>query len=220
MQRIIIWLILPAMLLAYACSSKAPEGEKVEAGEAREVDAVANADTLMIDSAASYVNWVATEPAGGGHNGLIRLQKGMLYVADGELKGGNFVIDMSSIDVQDLEGGRKAKLEGHLRSDDFFDAEKYPTATFTITEVEAAEDSMATHLITGNLAMRDSVKSIQIPAKIDMGGSGLAAETPKFTIDRTQWGVVHRSSVVGTVAEKLINDQLGMKVTLKAGAGS
>ena len=213
-------LLFGVLLLAYACSPEAPEGDQVEAGEAQAVNTdVAGADTLMVDLASSKIGWVATEPGGGGHNGFIYLESGHLLVADGDLKGGSFVIDMNSIDVQDLQGDRKGRLEGHLKNEDFFQVSTYPTASFTITGVEpAVDDTMATHMITGNLTMKDSVKSIQIPATIEMGTGTISAMTPPFTIDRTQWGVVHRSSAVGTLAEKLIHDEVGMKIELKAGS--
>ncbi|MEM9984831.1 MAG: YceI family protein [Bacteroidota bacterium] len=212
-----LFLSVIVSMFLFACT-EAPEGQQVEAKEAEEIEQPTSAaDTLMVDTEGSSVAWVATEPGEEGHNGLIYLQGGQLYLTDGAITGGEFVIDMKSIDVKDLQGKGKTKLEGHLQGDDFFQAETYPTATFTIARVEeSTEDSTVSHLITGNLAMMDSVKSIQIPANVSIAESSLSAETPQFTIDRTQWGVQYRSGLIGTIADKIIDDQIGLKIDLKA----
>ncbi len=44
---------------------------------------------------------------------------------DGLIIGGTFIVNMKSLNVQDLTGEWKEKLEGHLRSDDFFSVEKF-----------------------------------------------------------------------------------------------
>ena len=206
-----------ATVFLFACT-EAPEGQQVEAKDAEEITQPTSAtDTLSVDTEASSVAWVATEPGEEGHNGLVYLEGGQLYLSNGEITGGEFVIDMTSFDVKDLQGKGKAKLEGHLQGDDFFQAETYPTATFTIARVEASmEDSTVSHLITGNLTMLDSTKSIQIPANVSIGEGSLSAESPQFTIDRTQWGVKYRSGLIGTIADKIIDDQVGLKIDLKA----
>jgi polyisoprenoid-binding protein YceI len=73
-----------------------------------------------------------------------------------------------------------------------------------------------THNISGNLTLRDSTKQVTLPAKVMLDGSRLVATTPPFTIDRTQWGVVYRSGLVGTLKDKLINDQIGLAIQLEA----
>ncbi len=212
-----LFLSLVATVFLFACT-EAPEGQQVEAKDAEEITQPTSAtDTLSVDTEASSVAWVATEPGEEGHNGLVYLEGGQLYLSNGEITGGEFVIDMTSFDVKDLQGKGKAKLEGHLQGDDFFQAETYPTATFTIARVEASmEDSTVSHLITGNLTMLDSTKSIQIPANVSIGEGSLSAESPQFTIDRTQWGVKYRSGLIGTIADKIIDDQVGLKIDLKA----
>ena len=72
--------------------------------------------------------------------GTIQLKSGELLFEDDALTGGNFVVDMTSIQVTSLEGKRKASLEKHLRSDDFFDIEEFPTAEMVIVGVESTTD--------------------------------------------------------------------------------
>lgn len=211
--------LLSALLgLVMACG-QAPEGEKVEAGDAVATDANASAQsvTLNVDPNNSVVNWTGAKIVGKQHNGTIKLQSGKIMVEGDQITGGEFVIDMNSITDLDLEGDGKARLEGHLKSDDFFDVANYPTATFTIARVEPVSDNPnVTHRITGNLTMRDNTKSITIPAKVSMDESGLKAVTPEFTIDRTQWNVMYGAGVLGVAQDEIIRDELGLQVNLTA----
>ena len=68
----------------------------------------------------------------GSHVGIITIKSGHLNFDKDILTGGSFEIDMSTITVTDLEGEYKGKLEGHLKSDDFFGVEKFPTATLQL----------------------------------------------------------------------------------------
>ncbi|MEO0584182.1 MAG: YceI family protein [Bacteroidota bacterium] len=206
-----------AMLALLISCSQAPEGKTVDAGEAEEIVATNATDTLVVDTATSVINWEGTEPGDEGHYGDMRIKSGTILVNDGAISGGQFVIDMESINVTDLEGNRKTKLEGHLKAGDFFETEKYPEATFTIAEVNPTEgDSTANYIIKGNLQMKDSTKSIEIPAQVSIGEAMVTATTPPFTIDRTQWGVMYRSTALGTLKNKLINDRIGLTINLEA----
>ncbi len=204
-----------------ACGSEAPEGEKVEAGEAIETtdENAASGTTYMVNTEESQIDWVGSEAIGGEHTGYINLKEGKLMVEDGNITGGSFVIDMTTITDTDLapEDG-KAKLEGHLKSDDFFNVSEHPTSTFEIVSVEAVESdtSGVSHRITGNLTMRGITKSVTIPANVSMADGKLMASTPQFTIDRTKWDVMFRASMTNTAKEKMINDLIGLKINLQA----
>ncbi|MEO0472946.1 MAG: YceI family protein, partial [Bacteroidota bacterium] len=214
-KQLIMFLTLGLM---FAACSKAPEGKKVAAEAAQEVQTLSEkVDTLSVDLASSQVEWLGTKPGGDSHQGNISIKSGYLLVLDNMIAGGEFVLDMTSIAVTDLSGGKKTDLEGHLKTGDFFEVETYPEATFTITNTsENDQDSAYSTLITGNLAMKDSLKAIEIPAQVVVADGVLKAETPQFTIDRTQWGVMYRSGIIGTVKDKLINDQVGLRIQLNA----
>lgn len=72
------------------------------------------------------------------HFGTINFKNGELTVKDNQLESGNFVADVTSLQNEDIkdDAQQKAKLEGHLKSGDFFEVEKFPTASFSITKVE------------------------------------------------------------------------------------
>ncbi len=212
-------LAVSTAMLMMACGST--PGEKVEAKEEQEVQKAAiTAKTLNVDAAASQVMWIGAKPTGT-HEGTLNVKEGVLKMEDDKLVAGNFTLDMTSINVTDLEGDDKAKLEGHLKgtsapevADHFFNTAKYPTATFEISKIEAVEGKEnVTHNITGNLTMKDKTKSVTLPAKVGYADGVLTAETPDFKIDRTEWGIEFKSSKVGEMG---INDEISMKIKLQA----
>jgi polyisoprenoid-binding protein YceI len=208
-------LIMPLFALAFmiACSS-APEGEKAQTGDAAEENAAEGAVYAVSEGS---VMWVGSKPTGE-HNGTITVSEGELVVEGDNLAGGSFTLDINTITVLDLdEDNGKSKLEGHLKSGDFFLVEEYPTAKFVITAVQAVDDREdATHNITGNLTIKDITKSISFPATVTMNEGMVSAVSPKFTIDRTEWGITYNSGVIGTAKDKLINDVIALAIDLKA----
>ena len=129
---------------------------------------------------------------------------------EGNLSGGNFVIDMNSIDVQDLEGEYKEKLTGHLKSDDFFDVENHPEAKFEITSVAKAETE-GHLLISGNLTLRGVTKNITFDAQINNVTEGNFAATADFNIAREDFGVSYAGK-----ADDLISKEINIKIDLIA----
>lgn len=215
------FLLLVGMVALFAACGQAPEGEKVEAGDAVETEApTASASTFTVDTEASIINWEGSKLVGNdNHTGTLKLQSGELMVEGDNITGGQFTIDMGSIVNTDIPDEKMSgKLVGHLKSGDFFDVENYPTATFTIAKVEAVQDSAATHHITGNLMMRDSTKSITIPAMVELSEGMISATTPQFVIDRTSWNVMYGAGVLGIAQDKIIRNEMGLKIDLKANA--
>jgi len=75
------------------------------------------------------LNWTASK-TGGQHLGTVEVKEGSVVVKDKEVLTGRLVLDMNTISCSDLNGERKAKLERHLKSADFFDVENYPVTEF------------------------------------------------------------------------------------------
>jgi len=87
-----------------------------------ESDAV---ESYSVNTEQSVIKWKAYKVTGQ-HNGTVKVQSGNLEFDGDMLQGGEFTIDMASITVGDLEGKYKQKLEGHLKSEDFFGVESIP----------------------------------------------------------------------------------------------
>ena len=127
-KSIVIIVILAAVFTAFKSSKK----ETVFLNE--EVKINLNYEAVNVDVTASVLNWKGSKPTGS-HNGTVALKSGNLDVKNGLLNGGVFVVDLTTIKNLDMAGSDgAAKIEGHLKGDDFFDVEKYPTSTFTITK--------------------------------------------------------------------------------------
>lgn len=223
MRTSIKLLVLALVLGMTTACNNAPEGQKVEAEEATNTPtttstAPAGSATYAVTPQASQIIWTGAKLAGKQHTGTIAIQSGEVVVNGGNIVGGKFVLDMNSITNLDQKAGEgKEKLEGHLKSADFFDAENFPTGTFEITSatsVSGQED--VSHNVSGNLTLKGITKSVTIPVKVNIGNHQFAAVTPQFTIDRTQWDVKFNSGVLGTAKDKIINDEVGLKLTIRA----
>jgi polyisoprenoid-binding protein YceI len=163
----------------------------------------------------SKINWIGTKP-GGQHNGTVKLSSGTVVFKDGELSGGSFTIDMSSIVNLDLESETwNKKLVDHLKSEDFFYVEKYPVSKFTITNAEKQDTDK--YKITGDLNLRGTKKSIAFTAMISINNGELKATTPTLILDRTQWGVEAMSkSVFSDLKDKYVDDEMQIVIHLAA----
>lgn len=208
-----------AVFFAVACNN-AP-AETVETKEAEEVATPEAAATYTVVTEGDEVKWEGFKTfTDGKHTGAIQVTEGELHTEAGNVVGGSFVIDMKSITNDDLpeEGDyNKEKLIGHLHSADFFDVENHPTATFTITKIEAATEGEGTHTVSGNLNMRGTEKNISFPATITVQDDMVTLTTPEFVIDRTEWNVMYGSKNLESVAkDNLIDNNIKLMVDLKA----
>jgi polyisoprenoid-binding protein YceI len=209
--------LLSFALLLAACG---PSGTEVESGEAQaETEAAAEA-TYAVDAQASTVTWEGTKLIGGGHTGTIPVSTGTLETMGDELVGGKFTLDVAGLENTDLgEEDGKGKLETHLKGGDFFDVEKYPTASFVITNATPVSDAQDGHNydITGNLTLKGTSRSITIPANVTMSDGRITASTPDFVIDRTEWGMQYGSGgIEGIAQDNIINDEVGLNISLVA----
>ena len=105
--------------------------------ETNDVAMTAADATYNIVQDESSLMWTGREVSTSSHYGTINFTSGQFEIADGLISQGEFFVDMTSITVQDLTGGSKDRLEGHLRSDDFFSVESFPTAHLYISSSEA-----------------------------------------------------------------------------------
>jgi polyisoprenoid-binding protein YceI len=153
------------------------------------------------------------------------ISDGSFDVKEGNLVGGSFTIDMGTIVAEDFLGNEKYDdLIGHLNSPDFFDVATYPTAKFEITGVKenASEEGGTSHLVMGNLTMRDQTNNITFPANVKVSDTGVELSAPEFGIDRTKWDVMFHSTGDAGFAEltkdQLIDDTILLWLDVKAPA--
>lgn len=163
------------------------------------------------------VYWSGQPAFGNPHNGTIRVSGGKLMVNQDQLISGTVTIDMQSITVTDLaDGGEQRDLEGHLKHPDFFDAIKYPIGEFKFDEVLPSNLPDFNWVISGSLTLKGKSNPVNIPVKISINGDELVAQSPTFSINRTQWGINFRSGLLGTAKDKIIQDVIILSLKLKA----
>ena len=158
----------------------------------------------------STVEWKGYKVTGS-HTGTIMVQSGTLSFDEaGSLTGGNFVIDMTSITNTDMAGkGGAAKLEGHLKSPDFFGVETHPTAAFEITKV-VSRGTPGSYKIVGNLTIKETTKEIKFSA--DITENSAAA---KIVLDRSDFNVKYGSgSFFDGLGDKTIYDEFDLMLNL------
>lgn len=211
-----ILFITALMISVTGCKDKAKEAATT-AAEA--VEESVNSQSYAVNTSTSTIEWKGFKPTGS-HNGTISIERGVLDVANGNIVGGSFIIDMNSITVLDIPAEDKgnAKLTGHLKGADFFDVEKYPSAGFTITGIEVVEGKT---MLSGNLALKDAKNNVTFPVTVTNQNGTITLTSETFTIDRTKWNVQYGSkSIFDNLGDKFINDDMELKVMVKAAAKS
>ncbi len=204
-----VFFYLSVAVLAASCVSN-PEGDKAETKDAVAAAGVAEGDKLAVDPAGSSITWLGKKVSGQ-HTGTINLHSGELILNEGKLAGGSFTIDMASLDNKDLTDPEyKGKLENHLKSDDFFAVEKFPTSKFEITEVKELENGKIA--VSGNLTLRDATKNITYEADVIESSASKFAAKADFNINRKDWGVAYEG-----MKDDLISDEINFKINLVAG---
>jgi len=204
--------MLAAGVILTACTPKNPEGEKAETTESAEV-AAASGTEIALNISASKVTWTGSKVSGS-HTGDVALKSGSLTVSGGKITGGNFVADLNTINDTDMQGEFKGKLEGHLKSPDFFDVAQFPEAKFEITSVaEGTEAGKVT--ISGNLTMRGVTKNITFPATVTEATETSVKASADFNVLREDWGLVYTG-----MADDLISKEFNLKIELVAGVGA
>lgn len=202
-----------------ACNNAADsEAETTGAQEVAETGEGATTYGVMADNA--QIDWRGFKTnVDWGHDGNIKITDGQFKVEDGNLVGGSFTIDMNSMHTTDYEKTEEdyGKLIGHLKSDDFFSVSTYPTAQFEITEIMENTDGETSHIVKGNLTMKDVTNNVTIPANINVTDESISFNTPQFSIDRKKWNVMYASTgVEGVAKDQLIDDYILLSVDLTA----
>ena len=172
--------------------------------------AFSQAQSLTANQSQSNIRWYGEELTGKTHFGNLSFRQGQIDLQDGVITAGNFVVNMSSLTVEDLSGGGKARLERHLKSDDFFSIEKHPEATLKITQKAKVDGEI--QQLYGEL----TIKGIKHPIDFTMTLGDNKTALAKMTFDRSKYNVRFRSgSFFENLGDKLILDDIRMEVYLQ-----
>lgn len=145
----------------------------------------------------------------GSHHGTVDIKSGSLTFQDHKLIGGEFVVDMPTLVSLDAQGGMKTKLEGHLKSDDFFGVENHPTSTLVFTEVVTSGKN--SYDVKGDLTIKGKTNPIVFKISI-YGGKATAS----LKVDRSKYDVRYGSaSFFDNLQDKVIYDEFDLVADLE-----
>ena len=144
------------------------------------------------------------------HDGTVNVKSGAVVLKGNQLFGGTFVLDMTSINATDLQGEYQQKLNGHLKNGDFFEVDKFPTATFKITSVKKGTNGKS--IVSGTLTAKGKTNAVSFPAKITVNKGAVNFVSDKFTIDRQKWDIAYKS----TMQDVVVKDDIDLVVKFTA----
>lgn len=169
----------------------------------------------------STANWTGTKTLIKEYfdHGSINIKSGNAVFEDGILKTGEVVFDMDSISTRSTGRGNGERelggLAGHLKSPDFFDAEKYPEAKFIVKD--AVKNSDTSYTLNGDLTIKDKTNPVSVLAEIT-DENGIVTIQGETNIDRTLFDVRFGSTkFFSDIGDNVVGDEftLGFKIVAK-----
>ena len=209
-----------AVVSAVALTSCGGNTETVKTTEAQEgATSTEGAVDYNVDTTTSVVNWKGGKTFDDinkpeeGHYGIVKLKEGTVKVNNGVLEAGKFVADFTSFESKDLDADAesKGKLDRHLKSADFLDVEKFPTATFEITAVKPVEGGDYNSEVSGNLDFRGTPKNVTFKANVTVDANGVTIKSEEFGINRKDFGIAFTGG-----GGSIVKDEVLLQVDLTA----
>lgn len=165
-------------------------------------------EVYTVDLKSSVIDWSAKKVVGG-HIGTVKLSSGSLVYSEKGLKDGSFVMDLANL-TSDNE-----RLTSHLKNDDFFSVNKFPSSKFDITKVSPAGTDRVS--ITGNLTIKGITHPVSFDASVKKDKDVIVAVAKGVKVDRTKYDIKYRSkSFFGDIGDKAIDDVFELNINLVA----
>lgn len=143
-----------------------------------------------VDVNKSEIAWSA-KSLSGPHTGKIMLSKANLEFQGGKLIGGSFEADMTSITVTDIsDTADNRHFVEHISDADFFEVNKFPKASFTITKATPLNEQ--DYEVTGTMRIKEQENPMTFKATVTPAGTGQRVSA-LVTVDRTKFGIEYGS---------------------------
>lgn len=216
----VIFYSIAACITIAACDN-APKGDNATITEEQKTSEISG-QTFTVDTANSVIRFIGYG-VGKNHPGKFKVSSGTVAIKGNEITGGDFTINIRSLELEQKDDMFQNKLRPHLLSGDFFDADKFQNAKFEITHVEPYKPNDkdtsivkgANYNISGNLTIKDVTKNVTFPAHVDLDANTLKAKAD-FDIDRTQWKMNYGNDK--TLGDKFISEKVNIEFDLQAKA--
>lgn len=165
------------------------------------------AQTSKINISKSIIKWEGKKITGQ-HEGTINFKDGYIAFKDKKIVGGTFTVDMKSLSNSDQTGSSKLKLEGHLKSEEFFGTENNPTSTLVFKSI--ANKGNNKYLVTADLTIKGITSSNQFELVVLENTA-----TATLTINRTKYDIKYGSgSYFDDLGDKTIYDDFEITVSI------
>ena len=169
--------------------------------------------TMLIDTESSSLNWIGKKITNSQHNGSLKFISGELTMCSDQKTSkmtickGSFSVDMTTLLVEDLSGSSKQRLEGHLKSDDFFSVDKHKKSFLTINSSKIIESGFS---VKGSLTIKDITHPVEFELIRNPGGF-----TANMIFDRSKYDVKYNSgSFFENLGDRLILDDIELSADL------
>lgn len=174
-----------------------------------------HAASFNLDAGASKLEWEGKKVSGA-HQGTVALKSGQVNIENGQLKGGEVVVDLSKMTTTDLQGEWADKLVGHLKSDDFFSVDKHPEVNFKIEGVKSLGNNK--YEVTGPLTIKGKTAKQTFTVSVKEDAKQVAV-TGDLSVNRTTYDIRYGSGKFfdpKTLGDKMIDDNFTLKLNLVA----
>ena len=168
-----------------------------------------------VDSFESKLVWKGRQLSSKEHDGTLDISSGSIEIDKSGRIFGDIKIDMKSISTSDLEGEWKDKLDGHLKSLDFFNVKGFPTATVTFKGNQNKTTNGEINF-EGDLTIKGITQITKFSAKINQIGDKVIA-TASISFDRSEYDIRYGSGkFFDNLGDKLIYDEITAEVSIVA----
>lgn len=189
-------------------------------GTGPQVESASHDGVFDVSTDTSVVRWTGRNLFNH-HHGTVKLAGGRIEIENGVLKAARFTLDMNSIACEDLvDTAYNAMLIRHLRDDDFFAVDRFPTAEFICDRAEplpACTDGTPNYQLHGQFALRGVKKPLSFPSVIAAADDDHLTGQAQFELDRTQFGSQYGSGkLFAFLGKHVVNDHIHLHIKLHA----
>ena len=202
-------ILLIVLLFVVGCGTK--KDAEISSTTLEQISPEQGIYSVHIDK--SELSWIGKELSTKIHTGSLNISNGIIQVSDDNSISGNIKINMSTINVTDLQGRSKEMLEKHLRSADFFEVENYPEAQINFKS-KSFNKLVNQISFEGDLTIKDITNPISFNATLIESSPYLKANAI-LSFDRSKYDVRFRSgSFFENLGDKLILDDIDVNIKL------
>lgn len=200
-------IIIYAMVFGlFSCNTN--ENKTISSQSEIKSDGIETKDvTYFINTKESILQWKGSMIGLYAHEGTLSLLSGSLTLKNDTITNGVFTVDLNSMKTTDSDDlykkAPREKLVGHLKSDDFFGVEKFPTAKFKIKKVEK-------NMLTGDLTIRGITNPEKITDITIINNNEIFSASGKLAFDRQKYGITYKN----TMGDMVISDEITLTISI------